>query len=140
MKKMLCCLFLLPALAVAGDDPRDVRHDMMEGVKDAAGVIGGMLKGESAFDQQSVMDSLSVFQNAAQEFGALFPEGTQEGSDALPTVWSDRAGFDAALADFGSAVDSAIAANPQDLDATKAAVGPVFKQCKACHKEYRADD
>jgi cytochrome c556 len=109
-------------------------------VKDAAGVIGGMLKGESEFNRQSVMDSLAVFQHAAQEFGGLFPEGTQEGSDALPSVWSDREGFDAALAEFGSAVDAAMAADPHDLEATKTAVGPVFKQCKACHKEYRADD
>lgn len=142
MKNILLLLFLafLPMTLAAGEDPREVRHEMMEGVKDAAGVIGGMMKGETAFDQEAVMESLAVFQHAANEFGALFPDGTQKGSDALPSVWTDRDGFNAALADFGSAVEAAIAARPQDLEATKAAAGPVFKQCKACHKEYRADD
>lgn len=131
---------LLPQALLAEQDPRDVRHEMMEGVKDAAGVIGRMMKGEAEFDAAAVMDSLVVFHEVSLEFGDLFPEGSQEGSDALPAVWTDRAGFNAALADWEQAINVAIAANPQSLDETKKAAGPVFKQCKECHKVYRADD
>ena len=48
--------------------------------------------------------------------------------------------FAAALAAWSEAVEAAVADNPQDLESLQAAVGPVFKKCKACHEEYRVDD
>ncbi|MGA1078463.1 MAG: cytochrome c, partial [Nitriliruptoraceae bacterium] len=56
--------------------------------------------------------------------------------EAKSTIWTDRDGFDAALAAWSEAVAAAIAAHPQDLESLQAAAGPVFKKCKACHQEY----
>jgi cytochrome c556 len=96
---------------IAGDDPLHERHELMEGVGDAAKPIGQMLKGEQDFD-----------------------------AAAAPAIWEDRAGFDKALATWSDAVDAAIAANPQTVEETKTVAGPVFNACKGCHDDYRIED
>ena len=141
---LIACLFLLfPALsALAGDSPQEKRHEMMEEVGDAAKKIGGMLKGEAPFDAGVANASLAVWDDVAGTYGELFPEGSDSGygTEAAPTIWTDRAGFEDQLAKFVEASGAAVAANPQDLEALKAAAGPVFKVCKSCHETYRIDD
>ena len=129
-------------LAIAGESPQEQRHELMEDAGGAAKTIGKMLEGESPFDAAVAMDALQTWHDVAGPFGDLFPEGSQTGYDteAKATIWSDRDGFNAALAAWSEAVDAAIAADPQDLDALGAAAGPVFKKCKACHEEYRVKD
>ncbi len=126
----------------AGDDPVHERHELMEGVGDAAKPIGQMLKGEREFDAAVVMSSLRTFDEAAAQFGELFPPGSEtgEGTEAAPAIWDDRAGFEEALATWADAVDTAIAANPQTLEATKPVAGEIFKACKGCHDNYRIED
>jgi len=126
----------------AGDDPVHERHELMEGVGDAAKPIGQMLKGERDFDAAVVMTSFQTFDEAAAEFGDLFPPGSEdgEGTEAAPAIWEDRAGFEEALAAWSDAVDAAIAANPQTLEATKPVAGDIFKTCKGCHDNYRIED
>jgi cytochrome c556 len=128
--------------ALAGDSPQEQRHELMEHVGDAAKPIGEMLKQERAFDAGVAMASFQTWAEAAAAFGDLFPAGSETGYDteAKATIWSDRAGFDAALAGFAEAVDAAIAAQPQDLESLNAAAGPVFKKCKGCHEDYRVED
>jgi cytochrome c556 len=138
-----CLSMLLPSLAaVAGDSPQEKRHEMMENVGDAAKKIGGMMKGEAPFDAAVANASLAVWDDVAGTYGELFPEGSESGygTEAAPAIWTDRAGFEDQLAKFVEAAGSAVAANPQDLEALKAAAGPVFKVCKSCHETYRIDD
>lgn len=127
---------------IAGDDPLHERHELMEGVGDAAKPIGQMLKGEQDFDAAVVMTSLKTFDEAAAQFGELFPPGSEtgEGTEAAPAIWEDRAGFDKALATWSDAVDAAIAANPQTVEETKTVAGPVFNACKGCHDDYRIEE
>ena len=126
----------------AADSPQEVRHEIMEDVGDAAKPVGKMLKGEQEFDAAVVTKSLQVWSNAAIEFGDLFPEGSETGYDteAKETIWTDRAGFNEHNVVFADAVNAAIEANPQDLEALKAAAGPIFKACKSCHEDYRVED
>jgi cytochrome c556 len=133
---------VIASAAVADDDPRHERHELMEDVGDAAKVIGGMLKGERAYDAAAFMAALVVFQDVSKQFGDLFPAGSETGmgTEAAPAIWEDRAGFDAALVDWQNAVTAAIEANPGSLDEAKPAAGPVFKTCKACHDSYRIED
>jgi len=123
----------------ADDDPRHVRHELMEGVRDAAKPVGQMLQGAREFDAEVVKSSLAVFKDAAATMGDLFPEGTETGMDteAAPAIWEDRAGFDAAIATWQEAIDNAIAANPASGEELGPAAGPVFKSCKGCHDNYR---
>lgn len=126
----------------AGDDPVHERHELMEGVGDAAKPIGKMLKGERDFDAGVVMTSLETFDGASARLGDLFPPGSETGQDtkAASAIWDDRTGFEEALATWADAVDAAIAANPRTLDETKPVAGPIFKACKGCHDTYRIDD
>ena len=140
-------LFAVIALAftsplLAGDDPVHERHELMEGVGDAAKPIGQMLKGERDFDAGVVMASFKTFDEASAQFGELFPPGSEtgEGTEAAPAIWEDRAGFEDALAKWSDAVDAAIAANPQTLEETKPVAGPIFNACKGCHDDYRIED
>ncbi len=60
-----------------------------------------------------------------------------EGSRALPAIWADGSDIGAkagALTDAAWAVQAAAAT---DLDALKAAMGPLGKACGACHETYR---
>jgi cytochrome c556 len=119
-----------------------MRHEMMEDVGSAAKTIGAMLKGEAAFDAPVANAALEVWAEAAWDFGKLFPEGSDTGFDteAAPAIWTDRAGFDEQLRQFSAATEAAVEAGPQDLEALKAATGPVFKVCKSCHETYRIED
>ena len=132
--------FTTPLLA--GNDPIHERHELMEGVGDAAKPIGQMLKGEREFDAAVVMASFETFDEASAQFGELFPPGSEtgDGTEAAPAIWEDRAGFEEALSAWADAVDTAIAANPQTLDDTKPVAGEIFKACKGCHDNYRIED
>lgn len=129
---------LVSSIAVGSDDPAKERHELMEGVRDAAKPVGGMLQGEIEYDADRVMKSLGVWATAAEKFGGLFPEGS-EGGEAAPAIWEDRAGFDAALAQWSDAIAAAREAAPATLEEAGPTVGPVFKACKNCHDNYRIE-
>jgi len=137
---ILSTLFITSA-AVAGSDPILTRQHLMEDTRDAAKVIGGMLKQEQAFDAEAAMAAFQVWKKTALEAGDLFPEGSETGheTEAKASIWTDRVGFNEKLADFDTTVDAAIAASPADLEALKAAAGPVFQACKGCHEGYRVE-
>jgi len=140
---LLTTLFVLifSNLLYAGTDPIHARQELMEETRDAAKVIGGMLRQQREFDAAAAMEAFEVWRKTAAKAGDLFPDGSGVGHDteAKITIWTDRAGFDEKMADFGAKVDAAIAASPDSLEALNAAAGPVFKTCKACHEGYRVE-
>ena len=75
----------------------------------------------------------------AETLPAMFPEGTAiEGSKALPTIWSDREGFEAAAAAYRDAAQGVMdAAETGDREATNAAFTAMAGTCQACHTAYR---
>ena len=137
---ILSAVFITSA-AIAGSDPIVERQKLMEDTRDAAKVVGPMLKGEAAFDAEAAMAAFEVWKITATQAGDLFPAGSETGHDteAKSTIWTDRAGFDAKLADFNTAVDAGIAAKPDSLEALKASAGPIFKTCKGCHDGFRVE-
>jgi cytochrome c556 len=139
---MLVLMLAASSLAAAEGTPQHERHELMEGVGKAAKVIGTMFRGEAEFDAAAVQESLATFKDAAGKFGDLFPEGSEtgEGTEAAPSIWEDRDGFNAALKEFADATAAAIDAAPATLEDAKASVGPVFKTCKGCHDNYRIED
>ncbi|CAN5908583.1 hypothetical protein BH11PSE3_BH11PSE3_15260 [soil metagenome] len=72
-------------------------------------------------------------------FVNMFPPGSDKDSKALPTVWSDSAGFMAASKTADTAYDKlAVAAGSGDMAALTAAFGEAGKACGGCHEKYRA--
>ena len=135
----LACALAAATFAVAGDDPGHERHELMEGVRDAAKPVGAMLKGEADYDLAVVMTSLETFASAADQLGGLFPEGS-EGGEAAPAIWEDREGFEAAIVEWQQVTAAAIEANPATLGDAKPVLGPVFGSCKNCHDTYRIEE
>ena len=136
---MIIAVGLIGPSAIAADDPAHERHELMEGVRDAAKPVGAMLRGKAEFDQDTVMESLRTFEAAGAKLGSLFPEGSQ-GGEAAPAIWEDRGGFEEAISDWQAATAAAIEASPGSLDEAKAAIGPVLQSCKGCHDSYRIEE
>ncbi|MEP0940743.1 MAG: cytochrome c [Rhizobiaceae bacterium] len=101
----------------------------------ATGVLARMVKGQSDFDAVQAQQALNVLNSAALGFGYMFPEGSETGAntEAAATIWSDRAGFDEAVAKYISDTTATIT----DMDSLKAAFGAAASNCGSCHKAYR---
>ena len=71
---------------------------------------------------------------------ALFPAGSDKGdTKALPTIWTDMAGFKAANKAEGDAITALqAAAGTGDLAKVGEAFGNVGKACGGCHEKFRA--
>jgi cytochrome c556 len=70
---------------------------------------------------------------------ALFPSGSGTGETrALPTIWSDRAGFEQVNANMITQLGVLRAAAASgDVAATTAAFGQTGATCGTCHRPYR---
>jgi cytochrome c556 len=75
----------------------------------------------------------------AEELPTYFPEGSNTAaSEAKPEVWSDRAGFNAAAANFQTAVRALAApAAANDHAAFQTAWTAAHDACSACHTAYK---
>jgi len=73
-------------------------------------------------------------------FVKLFPPGSDKGeTKALPVIWTDWAGFQAASKMVETNADKmAMAAGSGDMAALTAAFGDTGKSCGACHDKFRA--
>ncbi len=127
------------SLNAAGHDPVEQRIALMKSNGAAAGVIGKMVQGETPFDAAAALEALTTMRDVAAGFGDLFPEGSETGpnSTAKETIWSDRAGFDAALAKFLADAQAGVDSAPQSTEALGAAFGAIASNCRACHQTYR---
>ncbi|WP_417669333.1 c-type cytochrome [Roseibium sp.] len=148
MRKQLLAMALAGAAGlaatsvIAAGDPIETRKAVMQSVGAAAGLGGGMMKGEIAYTPAAGKAVIATMNGAAHSFGAFFPDGSDAGdTTAAPAIWSDAAGFKAALAKFAEATGAGMAASgkagPADLDAFKAAAGPIMGNCKSCHEAFR---
>ncbi len=128
--------------AMAADNPIATRKSLMDANSAAAGMAAAMMKGDIDYNPTIAKSAIMTLHAVAHSYGAFFPEGSDNGdTKASPKIFTDRAGFDAALAKFQADTDAAAKASgkdgPADLAAFKAAMGPVFGNCKSCHQDYR---
>jgi cytochrome c556 len=126
------------ASAFATEDPIATRKALMDANGGAAGAASAMIKEEIPFHPAVAKSSLLTMRAVAYAYGDYFPEGSDTGdTKASSKIWEDSAGFAAALQKFQSDTDAALASDPQDLDAFKAAFGQVAANCKSCHESYK---
>ena len=73
-------------------------------------------------------------------FEKMFPAGSDKGdTKALPAVWTDWAGFEAASKNADAAFDKlTVAAGSGDMAQLTAAFTDTGKACGACHEKFRA--
>jgi cytochrome c556 len=99
----------------------------IKGIIDAKGPTAG------AVEQAAKLKTLEV------AFVKLFPAGSDKDTKALPVVWTDWAGFQAASKNADAAFDKlAVAAGSGNQEALAAAFADAGKACGACHDKYRA--
>jgi cytochrome c556 len=99
----------------------------IKGVIDAKGPTAG------AVEQAAKLKTLEV------AFVKLFPAGSDKDTKALPVVWTDWAGFQAASKNAETAFDKlATAAGSGNQEALAAAFADAGKACGACHDKFRA--
>jgi cytochrome c556 len=101
-----------------------------------------MVRGQRDFDQAEFARRAERVAQLSKMLDEGFPPGSDKGAktEALPAIWTNRADFDAKMADFQrEAAALAQVAASGDVDATKAQFGTTAGTCKACHDKYKAD-
>jgi cytochrome c556 len=105
-----------------------------------AGRIGAMVQGRVPFDGAAAAANAEVIATVSKLPYAGFVEGTSSSDKggAKANIWTERAKFDAAAKTMQDEVAKlVVAAKSNNLDALKAAFGPVGASCKACHDDFR---
>ncbi len=133
---------VIGATSVAyGDINEDIikmRQRLMDANGQAARIAVTMARGDAPFDPAVAEAVLSSIAHDNTVFPMLFPDGTQSGeTKAGDAIWSDADGFKALSAKMVKDATAAAEAAGKGLDAFKAALGPVAKNCQSCHEKYR---
>jgi cytochrome c556 len=134
---------LTAAAATRRDDADQLIAARQAGFKLQGAAFGGM-KGviDAKGDVKTQAFAAGAIAAWARALPGLFPAGSDGGTTkALPTVWSDRAGFEKAAAtlttEAGKLADLAKAGDQAGF-ATQ--WGVVRNACSACHDKYRVAD
>jgi cytochrome c556 len=124
--------------AFAVDDPILTRKKLMQANGGAMGAVQAMIKGDIPFSAAVAQSAYRTFNAVSYSIGDFFPAGSDQGDTrALPVIWSEMEGFQAALAKLQQASDAARQTEPQSIDDVKAAIGPIGEACGGCHETYR---
>jgi cytochrome c556 len=128
------------ALAAQQDQVKETQA-MMKGNGKNAGAIAAIAKGEKPYDQATVDAAIAQFEDTVKKFPTMFPASLKgvkfEGDyNPSPKIWDDKAGFDAAVANFAKVITEA-KGKIKDLDSLKATVPGIGKACGGCHETFR---
>ena len=126
---------------VAQQDQVKRTQAMMKDNGKNAGALSAMVKGEKPYDQSTVNAALAQFEDTAKNLPTLFPASMKglklEGDyDPSPKIWEDKAGFESQIQSFAKVVADA-KGKIKNLDALKAELPVIGKQCGGCHETYR---
>ena len=126
---------------VAQQDQVKRTQAMMKDNGKNAGALSAMVKGEKPYDQSTVNAALAQFEDTAKNLPTLFPASMKglklEGDyDPSPKIWEDKAGFESQIKSFAKVVADA-KGKIKNLDALKAELPVIGKQCGGCHETYR---
>ena len=121
----------------------EFRQSIFKLIRSNAGPIGGMARGNIAFDNDVVIKNASRINQLSHMIPDYFAIDTSNYSidtEALAKIWDNKADFEQKAAALQSAsaalMETAQAGNESD---TKKAIGSIFRTCKSCHDEYKQD-
>ena len=133
---------LAASLATAQTNPIAARKALMKANGQQAKIGAAIAKGDAPFDADKVQTIFATFVEAAEKAPALFPDNSKTGgkTEALPSIWKNKADFEARLAKFGADAKAA-QAEAKDLASFKALwAGLIRKNCTGCHEKYVQKD
>lgn len=129
---------LVAATAASAQSPIQQRRALMKDMGQQAEIGAAILKGQTPFDAAKAELIFQTFKKSMDGYAGLFPPGSDTGeTKATAAVWSDRAGFEAAVAKFNQAVADN-AAKATTADGFKAAFAAAGEQCRACHQTFKS--
>jgi cytochrome c556 len=134
-------LLLGVGAVMAQQDQVKTTQTVMKGNGKNAGALVAMIKGEKPYDQATVDAALAQFDDTVKKLPTLFPASLKDAKfdgDYSPSskIWEDKAGFDEHIASFAKTISDA-KGKITDLDALKAELPVIGKQCGGCHETYR---
>lgn len=129
---------LIGSVAIAQGDPIAQRKDNRKQAGAQMKAIKAIV--EAKGPASAVVPAAAKLKELQTAFPKFFPPGSDKGdTKALPVVWTDKAGFEAANKAEGAAIDElAAAAGSGDMAKVTAAFGNVGKACGNCHEKFRA--
>lgn len=123
-------------LADAGESI-EYRQSVYKVAKWHMDTLGGMAKGELAFDAEAALHHARQVNALSYMAEEGFAEGT-EGGDAKADIWSNWEQFSGGMEKFQQVSgDLVSAAEVGTLEALRPAVGEMGKTCKGCHDNFR---
>lgn len=137
-----CAVLALGAVALATGvaaqgNVLQQRQALMKEMGDQVKAGSAVLKGQAKYDAEKAAAIFKSLGASMQDFGKLFPPGSNTGdTKAAPAVWSDRAGFDAAIASFNKVVAANAGAAGTEAG-FKTAFTAVANECRTCHETYK---
>lgn len=136
---------VIGALLVAGaayaegdrTDPNAIaRSDLMKTIGKNTGILGGMAKGEAAYDMAAAEGAKAAIIEAAAKIEETFMEqgAADPASEAKAEIWTN---WDTFLADAKALGDAATAMDVASAETIGAGMGALGGACKDCHTEFR---
>lgn len=146
----LCAaLVLAPALWAAnaqadqGDSAIAARKGFMQVVVWEAGPLFGMARGDIPYDADAASAHAAKLQTIVRyPWPELFLSGTSNAdrgdkTRALPSIWEDRAKFEASFDELRSAADALVPEAGKGHAELGAAVQAIGRSCGNCHEAFR---
>jgi cytochrome c556 len=112
------------------------RSDLMKVVGKNTGILGGLAKGEIAYDAAAAEGAKAAIIEAASKIEATFMEqgGADPASEAKPEIWAN---WDDFLAKGKAMGDAAGAMDVASAETIGAGMGALGGACKDCHTDFR---
>ena len=139
-KTLVLGLVMMGGIALAQSKATDpdvhARQVLMDGNGGAIGLLGGMAKGEKAFDAVAAEAAKQTLIANAADIAAKFKNNASDPeSRAKAELWDNLDEFATYAGNLGKA---AAALDTSSLDGVKAGLGAIGGACKECHTEYKA--
>jgi cytochrome c556 len=126
--------------ALAGDEAITARQTCMKASGKAMGTMVPMIKGEKPYDAAAIKAVLDADGAACAKWAEFWPEDSKTSTAlktrALPAIWSDPKGFEAAGNTYYKAFTELAATT--DEAGFKAKFPALGAACGGCHEKFRA--
>lgn len=129
----------LASAAMAETGPIEARQACMKANGKMMKVMVPVIKGQAAYDKAAIDAAISAAEAACAGWANWWGEDTKPGgaveTEALETVWTDKAGFEAAGGAYMKGMEAVKAS--ADEASFKAAFPELGKACQSCHEKFR---
>lgn len=135
----------LGTMAFAQDEDKDpavtARQAHMQLYSHNLGILGGMAQEKIPYDADLAgIAAANLAAIAALDETTYWPEGTAEGTKALPAIWENMDDFSAKQDGMTTAAAAMADVASTDLASLQGAIRDLGGACTACHREYRERD